>query len=151
MKNMNIKKVFPFAEKLKLKSDTHTKNYIGQNAFGVTKEIRKDNYSEYFIKTPQSSKSTEVFIRMPSQEARQVENKLKLLYMVKLSLARSTDEILGDEYGYTWSEYSNSSKPTLDHPFEYSFTKYFISAEIIEVWIVLQDSGKILKKLSAQK
>lgn len=146
---------------LYLKSET-TKNpsYIGQNSFGVTKEVSSrydtsgaisfgspfyDNSGKYAYADEHKfdcKYSSEDNIFLPVSNEDNPEELSKQLYGLYVTKLREP-----------WVEYKYDDyrKPTITDPVEYSHYTNYIITDPQEFWIIDNRNGKVLKKIKAQK
>jgi hypothetical protein len=137
--------------------------YVGENAFGVKKEITREDsqsgdisfgtpssyetpdfkYADHHkftceIKYPYDQKD-DIFIQVEATDDPELLSKeLYGLYITKLH--------------YPWEEFDyQNTKPTISDPVERSQRNYSIITDPREFWIVDNRSGKVLKKIKTQK
>ncbi|MCA9092037.1 MAG: DUF4339 domain-containing protein [Planctomycetaceae bacterium] len=116
-----------------------TDSYVGVNAFGVTKEVTRSKSEFMTLKVVESTanKATTrgVYFSMAPEEARAVEEHVRLLYIGYLA-PPFTDHSF------------KSSSPTLDNLHDNTVERNVIIFDLTEVWAVRLDTGAILSKVA---
>ncbi len=122
--------------------------YVGQNAFGVKREISRSKLTNYRLVInnelafPQSEKMgygytpIHVSIKLPVVTARQAKDAFGILYFVKLARPYLSVSFF-------------DKKPEIDSPSEVKSTTYFIYADVLEIWMFNSVTGQIYKKIKA--
>jgi TonB family protein len=128
-----------------LKSDG---SYIGENSFGVKRNIQKfsgnsfslvvANISDFFKANYNSTPSLETELNLPPAQARLVKNNLAVAYFMQLT---------SPYYGIDITE----SKPTIDVPKDIKIYHEFLFGNVSEIWLFDAVSGIVYSKLNAKK
>lgn len=139
--NREFRKLIP--QDVTLSSEREkTGEYVGQNAFGVTRKVETYQSRKMSISitdSPRSGRDPEYFsslVRIPSYPtvAREQAGKLAVYLVCRLS------------FPGTESEYQ-FSKATLDSPWEVSAYSDILLVTLSEIWVVHSEDGKVLKKI----
>ncbi len=122
--------------------------YIGENSFGVKREISRSEFDQYRLVVnnlkdfpgirPRSIgyEAWKIPIKMPATQARDAKDVLAILYF-----ARLVKPYLGLDFF--------DKKPKIDSPSEISSTTYYLYANVSEIWIFNSLTGEIYTKIRA--
>jgi hypothetical protein len=126
--------------------------YVGQNAFGVKKLIRKDLVRVHGVST--DAQTQRVFrIAVPRERAPAMKPRLRLLILVRTGpesprpRAEEAADLSSEFRQATDVEYE---KPTIDSPIERATLYFAFDAHLLGFWVFDDGTGKILGKFDAK-
>jgi hypothetical protein len=116
-------------------------SYEATNAYGVTAEVKRSNFTEYEIMfaTPTGFPPEVVAsIGLTPEQAKKQEAALTALLVCRL-----IPPFLGSATEY--------HEPTLQEPIESTFETHYLRVKILQVWFYNLEKGSILAQLSARE
>ncbi|MCX5823771.1 MAG: hypothetical protein NTY86_09770 [Deltaproteobacteria bacterium] len=105
-------------------------SYIGQNAFGVNKSIRKGTRNRYNITL--TDKPFDFDLQMEPAKAKITIDNIRILYWVKLRDVKGRKDTIS---------------PSIDNPFDGEYIECESLSTTIEMWIYDFNTGEIFKKV----
>ena len=124
----------------KLKS---TRSYTASNAYGKKVDVDSSRWDAcgvafsnltYYASLTSGRKNIQESIEMTPDEAKSAKGNLAIVFVGNMSEP------------YLW-EFSDYSKPTIDHPTEMAWGGDLLVMKLVQVWIFNRQSGKIYKKI----
>lgn len=110
-------------------------SYVGENAFGVKKEVRVSTSEVLQLKLTNARDFDRIRFSMPSQQAREAQDKLRLLLIGKLQAPYLIYE-------------KKEHLPTIDSPRRSTTIGHTIPFELHEIWVVRNDNGQIVHRFA---
>ena len=112
-------------------------SYIGSNAFGAKKVIRKYEANLYGLQVVKNSQSEyKMSLHMSPNEAKKYKDNLTVMIICRPFIKDDTLAFLGSSY----------AEPTFSAPIEVNDAVAGINVELLELWLYDLKSGKLLYK-----
>ena len=124
----------------------NTGNYTGENAYGVSRDVKEYNEEETALLVNSSiNKEAATSINITNikpEEARKVGGlnymNMGIMYICKIHNPSGLDKIAFED--------SDFLKATITRPSEYTITRHFLNVDLYQVWVFDKTSGKVLTK-----
>jgi hypothetical protein len=132
------------------KSSVETGRYVGSNAFGATRTVRRVTEREWGVAIPgEGFGKLTMQLKVPAERAKELKERLAVLAVCAFGPESVPQRITGafaDEEGATGAHVSTA---TLDSPIDLQSYVHEVKADVKSLWVFDRATGEVLKRFDS--